>query len=76
MANAKSKTEQKPQDDVKVEATTQEPTVPEAPAKGTQAQPKAGAKKDKDEKPKSVSFQDLDEPNENLPGVVAPKKEN
>lgn len=73
MANARTKTEQKTQDDEKV---TQ---APQRPAEGAKPQPKPETKKSSDEKPeapKPVSFQDLDEPDENLPGVVPPKKEN
>lgn len=73
MANARTKTEQKTQDDEKVTQTA------EAPAEDAKPQPKPEAKKSSDKKPetpKSVSFQDLDEPDENLPGIVAPKKEN
>jgi len=68
MANARTKTEQKTQDDEKV---TQAPQKPVGDAK---PQPKSETKKS--ETPETVSFQDLDEPNENLPGVVPPKKEN
>lgn len=73
MANARTKTEQKTQGNEKVAQTPQEPAGDAKP------QPEPETKKSSDEKPeapKSVSFQDLDEPDENLPGVVPPKKEN
>lgn len=86
MANARTKTEQKTQDDEKVTQATQRAQgnekaaqTPQEPAGDAKPQPEPETKKSSDEKPeapKFVSFQDLDEPDENLPGVVPPKKEN
>ena len=86
MANARTKPEQKTQDDEKFPQPTQRAQgnekvaqTPQEPAGDAKPQPEPETKKSSDEKPeapKPVAFQDLDEPDENLPGVVPPKKEN
>lgn len=83
MANSKSKTQQKSQaDEPKVIERDEDPTGVDW-SKLEQNEPESKEQSRKDEKRREgdeptpvVSFQDLDEPDENLPGIVAPKKEN